>query len=81
MRKSELPVGSVAALKSYRPGHDILIVKGNAGWRYVETGELVDYDTEHKATWDLVSKPGQYRPHQVVSCDDPQCYTCNPVVG
>ena len=56
MRKSECPRGTVATIG--HPENNILIVKGADGdWRYVDNGSEVDFDTIHKATWDVVTMP------------------------
>lgn len=56
MKKEECPRGTVATIG--HPSNSILIVKGADGdWRYVDNGGTVDYDTIHKASWDVVTMP------------------------
>lgn len=45
-----LPRGTVAILG--HPGSKILIVKGQADWRYVDNGEVVDPE-DFRAGWDI----------------------------
>lgn len=64
-RKSELPVGSVILLGPVEYG--TLAVKfadvdefsddGVGGWRYVEDGSRVDFDTIRKSEWDIFAVP------------------------
>lgn len=57
--KVECPVGTVITLG--HPANLILAVKTVYGtWRYVDDGELVDYDTHHKADWDIYALPKGY---------------------
>jgi len=59
-RKNQCPPGTVITLG--HPANQILVVKGTAqddlqAWRYVASGELLDYDDYHKAPWEIYSWP------------------------
>lgn len=54
MKKSDCPRGTVAWMGQ----RETLIVKGaDDWWRYVDSGERIDYDDYHKCTWDVLTFP------------------------
>jgi hypothetical protein len=60
MNQNQAPIGTVATIG--HPANRCLIAKGNEGWRYLDTGKLVDPEM-FRAGWKIVSLPGRcYEP-------------------
>lgn len=58
--KEDCPEGTVITLG--HPANLILAAKGTDGtWRYINDGEVVDYDTYHKCNWDIYALPKGYK--------------------